>query len=125
MDYVQGVISCVAKSLVKEESDIQKEMKISMDLGADSLDFMDIVFQLESTFGMQLAVEDFDLISKCGYVRDQVVKGGNIPSEVRQNLRSWLPDLPMEGNLLASELFNYVTIETISKVLLDKKNKQV
>jgi acyl carrier protein len=60
------VIECVAKSLALSGSAIHAESKVIAELGADSLDFMDMIFALEQTFGIRLQKENFNLVAKIG-----------------------------------------------------------
>ena len=60
------VIECVAASLALTPGVIQRGTKVIGELGADSLDFMDIIFALERAFGIRLQKENFNLVARLG-----------------------------------------------------------
>lgn len=111
------VIGCVAKSLVKNEGDITLKSRIIEDLGADSLDFMDIIFQLESAFSIKLKKEHFDFIIASGLTKEEAIVDGKISEEAKGRLKVWLPELPLEGGLAPKDLANYLTIESLCFVI--------
>src|SRR4051794_1866757 len=92
-----GVIECVAQSLAKEAAVITNTSRIIADLGADSLDFMDIMFALERKFEIKLQKEDFDLLTRLGMKKEDAIVDGNLTAVAKQKLKTLLPGLPLEG----------------------------
>lgn len=118
------IISCVAKSLVRNENDITPKTKIIADLNADSLDFMDIIFQLESAFDIKLSKDDFDFITSSGLKREELIAKDVLSADDLNLLRKWLPDVPVNGKISAKNLPEYVTIESLALVIENIKNKK-
>lgn len=58
MDILEKVKSIVASQLRMEISDIADDASIIEDLGADSLDIVDIIMAFESEFGSAIPEED-------------------------------------------------------------------
>lgn len=123
MDIENKVIECVAASLVKDSSQIKTKTTIIAELGADSLDFMDIIFQLESAFDLRLQKEDFDFVLRTGLAREQAVVDGHLTSDAKQRLKKWLPELVVEQELAPKDLARYVSIESITLVIEEKLQK--
>lgn len=117
------VISCVAKSLVKNEPDITIKTKIIGELNADSLDFMDIIFQLESAFNIKLSKDDFDFVTKSGLKREDLATKDFLTSDDIKLLQKWLPDISTDMKLAPKDLPYYVTIESLERVIEEVKNK--
>ena len=53
----EEVKKALAATLRKEQSQVDLDSSIMNDLGATSIDFLDINFRLENTFGIQLATQ--------------------------------------------------------------------
>ena len=51
---VERVIREVAESLGVDPADVSPDAGLVLDLGADSLDLLDLVFRLEEAFGIQI-----------------------------------------------------------------------
>lgn len=117
------IISCVAKSLVKNEADITPKTKIIGELDADSLDFMDIIFQLESAFNIKLSKDDFDFITKSGLKRDEIIAKDLLSSDDITKLKRWLPEIDSNDKVAPKELPKYVTIESLGFVIEEIQNK--
>lgn len=62
----QKVIQIIAEQLDKDPGAITTEARFIEDLGADSLDVMQIVMNLEEAFGIQISEEDTEKIRTVG-----------------------------------------------------------
>jgi acyl carrier protein len=114
------VIDCVAKSLALSPDVIQPDSKVIAELGADSLDFMDMIFALEQSFGIRLQKENFNLVSRLGLEQaEAVTPEGDLTSEARNRLRHWFSNIPMDGALRPADLSQYFTIQTFTVIVRD------
>jgi acyl carrier protein len=52
------VIAIVAETLDRQPSDVRADASLIDDLGAESIDFLDLVFRLESGFGITIPEQD-------------------------------------------------------------------
>lgn len=65
-DTFDKVKKLIAERLSVEESKIVPEASFIEDLGADSLDTVELIMQLEEEFGIQIPDEDAEKISTVG-----------------------------------------------------------
>lgn len=64
----QKVRSIIAQQLGADESEITEEAHFIEDLGADSLDTVELVMALEEEFGIEISDEDAEKIQTVGDV---------------------------------------------------------
>ena len=72
MDNVQRVFKVVAEQLGVNEADIKNESSFVADLGADSLDTVELVMALEEEFGCEIPDEDAEKITTVQQAIDYV-----------------------------------------------------
>ncbi|AEH53158.1 acyl carrier protein [Heyndrickxia coagulans] len=74
-DVFERVTKIIVDRLGVEESKVTLEAKFKEDLGADSLDVVELVMELEDEFGMEISDEDAEKIVTVGdavnYIQNQ------------------------------------------------------
>ena len=70
----QKVISLIAEQLGKSENEVTLESQFIEDLGADSLDLVELIMSMEDEFGVEIADEDAEKILKVSDAVDYVIK---------------------------------------------------
>ena len=68
MTLKEKLVEMVAQSLGIDEMDIQMESHFINDLGADSLDTVELVLELEDEFGINIPDEETDQLNTVGDV---------------------------------------------------------
>jgi acyl carrier protein len=101
-----------------DDDEVTPEATMVGDLGAESIDFLDIVFRLEKTFNIKIPRGELfpeDILSNAQYVRE-----GKVTSEGIEQLKKRMPFIDLNkfeadprvtnfGNLLSvQDLVNYV-----------------
>src|SRR3954468_5529566 len=69
------------------------ETRLARDLGADSLDFVDIVFMLDRELDIRVRETEFNFLTRLDFSSPEVMRDGFLPSDVIDRLRYWLPAL--------------------------------
>lgn len=112
------VQAALEDALGVDEEEVTKDATLVGDLGAESIDFLDIVFKLEKAFDIQIPREELspeDILTNSQYVQDGVVTADGL-AELK-NRMPWAdlsefeadPKVQNFGNLLtAGDLCNYV-----------------
>lgn len=65
---LERVIAVLADKLSKDEAEINASSNIKEDLGADSLDMVEVIMGLEDEFGIEISDEDAAKISTVGEI---------------------------------------------------------
>ena len=123
------VRAMVASSLAVSESEILLESRLADDLGADSLDFVDLVFMLDRELDIHVRETEFNFLTRLDFSSPEVMKEGYLTEEVVARLATWLPAidaLPDRARITPRELFSLITVESICIVAqrrLDERAK--
>jgi acyl carrier protein len=77
MDILAKVKEIVAASLYLDDiEEIQPDSKLIADLGAESIDFLDIMFRLEEAFGVKLPKGELETKARAGLSDDEFAING-------------------------------------------------
>lgn len=69
---LERVVKIVTERLNVEESEVKPEATFKDDLGADSLDVVELVMELEDEFDLEISDEDAEKISTVGDVIEYI-----------------------------------------------------
>ncbi len=124
-EILNKVTESMVDALGVEEDEVILTASLTEDLGAESIDFLDIVFRLEKAFGIKIPRGDLfpeNLLSSPEYVKD-----GKLTDEGLGVLREKMPyaDLSQfEANPLVSELGQLFTVGMIVNYVSERLNAQ-
>ena len=114
----------LAGALGVEESDITPGASLKRDLGAESIDFIDIVFRLEKTFDLKIPAGD--LFPSHLLNDERFVKEGVVTAEGLAELRTKLPYLELEEftqDPQITKLADCFTVKMLLRYLNDRLGK--
>jgi acyl carrier protein len=90
------VVRVLVESLNVDENEIVPAAKLQADLGAESIDFLDIVFRLEQEFGIEIPSEE--LFPESIFRGDPtLVEEGRVTDRGLDELRSRMPYADLSG----------------------------
>jgi len=75
----------VVEALGVEEDEVTLDARLMDDLGAESIDFLDIFFRVERAFGLRVDASASDMMGDERYVRDGIITEEGL-EEVRRRL---------------------------------------
>ena len=84
----EKVTDCIAKALEIDTTTVQMDSRLTGDLGAESIDFLDIVFRLEKAFSIKIPRDD--LFPERVLTDAKFVQQGRLTEEGLQFLKSKL-----------------------------------
>ena len=117
----------IADVLVIDEDEISKHSRLIADLGAESIDFLDLVFQLEKEFGIKIPRGQLEKNARGDLAEDEFEKGGVLTTKGMQALKDYLNEVPAEHfklNLKVNEIPMLFTVETFCKLVVSALNEQ-
>ena len=120
----QKVAATLVEALNVDEEDIKPTATLQGDLGAESIDFLDIVFRLEREFGIK--IPRGELFPESIFQGDpEFVQSGKVTDKGLAELRSKMPfaDLQeFEKNPELSHISDLFTVDLITRYIQGKLN---
>ena len=115
------VQAALVDALGVDEDEVTEEATLVGDLGAESIDFLDIVFRLEKAFGIEIPRAELfpeDILTNSQYVQD-----GKVTSDGLAELKTRMPfaDLSkFEANPQVQEFGNLLSVSDMCRFVESK-----
>ena len=119
------VRTIVADVLVLDEDEVSMTSRLIADLGAESIDFLDLVFQLEKEFKVKIPRGQLEKNARGNLAEEEFEKGGVVTDQGLAALRSYLSEVPEEhfkANMKVNEIPSLFTVETFCKLIVSAVN---
>ncbi|CEK09476.1 acyl carrier protein [Legionella hackeliae] len=117
----------IADVLVIDEEEVSLNSRLIADLGAESIDFLDLVFQLEKEFSIKIPRGQLEKNARGDLAEDEFEKGGVLTANGMQALKNYLSEVPAEhfkANLKVNEIPSLFTVETFCKLVVVAVNEK-
>jgi acyl carrier protein len=120
----EKVREALIDALGVDDDEVTPEATLVGDLGAESIDFLDIVFRLEKTFGISIPREDLspeDILTNSQYVKD-----GMVTADGLAKLKSRMPwaDLSnFEKNPRVQDFGSLLTVQDMCNYVMSKTSE--
>ena len=108
----------VAERLFRKVDEVHLQSRLIADLGADSLDFVDIQFQLENRFGLHFGEGEF-----FDFTYRWLTPEGCLRPEVVERIGAIVPEVktaPDREKIRIGDLLNWITVETLLRIVEQK-----
>lgn len=122
----QKVRECLSGALGIEPEEIQPESSLVRDLGAESIDFIDILFRLEKTFDVK--IPSGELFPANLFSEEGTVLAGRVTPQGLKVLREKLPFLNLdefEKDPQVTHLSQYFTVQMILDYIGERVSKGI
>ena len=123
-EILSKVQQTLAGALGVDPQEVQADASLTRDLGAESIDFIDIIFRLEKDFN--ITIPSGDLFPGNIFNDEHFVKEGRVTPEGLTELRAKVPYLDVDTfsqDPLVSKLGDFFTVRMILKYLQDRLSK--
>jgi acyl carrier protein len=111
----EKVRTCLVDALGVDDDEVTPEASITGDLGAESIDYLDILFRLEKTFGIKIPRGELfpeDVLSNAEYVQD-----GKLTAEGLDQLKKRMPFADLTKFEADPRLANFVNLLTVQDLV--------
>lgn len=123
-DIFKKVQTILVDALAVDDEDVTMSSVLTKDLGAESIDFLDIVFKIEQAFGIKIA--QGELFPEGGAQDPKFVQNGRITPEGLTSLKARMPHVDFsafEKDPQISKVGELFTVETLVKFIEHKLKK--
>lgn len=116
------VCQAVADALALDAADVSLNQNLFHDLGAESLDFLDIVFKLERSFNIQITRGEMEQAARGDMSEEEFAPNGVISEAGLARLRELMPEAAdrIEQGLRPTQILELFTVATFANIVKGK-----
>lgn len=106
--------------LVIDEDKVQPTSRLIVDLGAESIDFLDLVFQLEKEFSIKIPRGQLEKNARGDLTEAEFEQNGVLTEKGLVALKNYLAEVPQDyfkASMKTSEIPMLFTVETFCKLV--------
>jgi acyl carrier protein len=106
--------------LVIDEDKVQENSRLIADLGAESIDFLDLVFQLEKEFAIKIPRGQLEKNARGDLSEAEFEQNGALTEKGLVALKNYLSEVPSEyfkANIKTNEIPTLFTVKTFCKLV--------
>jgi acyl carrier protein len=111
----------IADVLAMEEPDIDRDASLIDEYGAESIDFLDLVYRLEREFKVKIPRGQIEEDVRTAMADEDFEQGGRLTEQGLSQLREYLSEVPAERfvpNMPVNLIPTLFTSETFCKVVI-------
>jgi acyl carrier protein len=114
----------VAESLGRPVTDVKVDSILMEDLGAESLDFLDIVFRIERDFGIEITRGEMEKASRGDMSAEEFAPGGVLSERGLARLRELMPEAAdrIQPGLRPNMILTLFCVQTFANMVIGKRD---
>ncbi len=120
----EKVKQTLVEALSVEEDEVTEDATLQGDLGAESIDFLDIVFRLEKAFGIKIPQEELiprEILSNPEYVQDRKLNAAGLEALKKHMPHADLSEFEKDPDI--DKIAEVFTVGTIVRFVENKLNQ--
>lgn len=119
----ETVLKVVAEALATDPAKLKLSSNLMEDLGAESLDFLDIVFKIERAFDIQITRGEMERAARGDMSEEDFAPGGVISTAGLARLRELMPEAVdrIVPGLRPVQILGLFTIQTFVNLVIGKR----
>ncbi len=120
----EAVRKIVAESLGRKLDEVKVDSVLMADLGAESLDFLDIVFRIERDFSIEITRGEMERASRGDMSQEEFAPGGVISEAGLARLRELMPEARdrIAPGLRPSTILTLFSVQTFANMVIGKRD---
>jgi len=119
-DYLSAVQEAVANALGVDEDEASPDATLMDDLGAESIDLLDILFRVERATGVKIQASDLGDEIQGGISDEEFGAGENVSRKGLEHLTTVMPQIDpgeYEDKLPAEEVIMHFTVQNLADMV--------
>lgn len=122
-EILQKVQATLVEALGVDEEDVVPDASLRADLGAESIDFLDIMFRLERSFGIR--IPRGELFSENFATDPELAADGKLTAKGLEELKAKMPDASLDDFMAdpqIDKIMDLYTVDMLVKYIATKLN---
>lgn len=125
-DEIEGVVhEAVAEALALDDDEVTSDATLMDELGAESIDLLDILFRLERGIGVKIQAADLNDHVQGGIPDEEFGDDNEIVTEKGlAHLKTVMPQIDvdeLQGNLQAEDVMDLFTVDNLVDMVVARK----
>jgi acyl carrier protein len=119
-NYFEAVQQAVANALGVDEDEAAPDATLMDDLGAESIDLLDILFRIERSVGVKIQASDLGDEIQGGIPEEEFGSGGNVSAKGLAHLTTVMPQIDPDeyaDKLPAEEVIMHFTVQNLADMV--------
>jgi acyl carrier protein len=119
-DYLAPVQEAVAAALGVDDDEASPDATLMDDLGAESIDLLDILFRIERSVGVKIQASDLGDEIQGGIPDEEFGAGGNVSRKGLEHLTTVMPQIDpdeYEDKLPAEDVIMHFTVQNLADMV--------
>jgi acyl carrier protein len=123
-DISERVRGLVAEALAQDPAKVRLDSILMADLGAESLDFLDIVFKLERAFEIQITRGEMERAARGDMSEEEFAPRGVISEAGLARLRELMPEAAarIQPGLRPAQILGLFSVQTFANLVEAKRS---
>ena len=116
----EKVQSTLVDALGVDEEDVTRDATLFSDLGAESIDLLDILFRIERSVGVKIQASDLGDEIQGGIPDEEFGAGGNVSAKGLEHLTTVMPQIDPDeyaDKLPAEEVIMHFTVQNLADMV--------
>ena len=117
----------VAEALYCDKDQVTRDANLMADLGAESIDFLDIVFRLEKAFAIKMPKGDIELRARGDLAEGEFEVHGVLQEKGLARLKAIMPEVDpskVKSGLRVKDIPTLFTVATFERMVLERVGDQ-
>ncbi|HEX2865568.1 MAG TPA: acyl carrier protein [Ignavibacteriales bacterium] len=123
-EIIDNLKKCIAETVgIKVETITSLDASVIDDLGADSLDLLDLVFRIEKAFNITISRGEIEAQARETLPAEEFEKDGFLTDKAKEALRQALPEVEehrFDGSLRKNDIPRLLTVKTFYRIIKSK-----
>lgn len=120
MEKFEKIQSIIAEALYVDKEEVTKDASLMKDLGAESIDFLDIIFRLEKEFNVKMPKGEVEKKAREGMTEEEFAVNGRLSEQALARLREMMPEIPAEqiaSGLMVRDIPSLFSVATFERMV--------
>lgn len=119
----ERIQAIIADALYLDAAEVTRNSNLVHDLGAESIDFLDIIFRLEKEFAIKLPRGDMEKRARGGLKEEEFAVNGVLQTKGLERLRALMPEIDASAfktGLNIREIPSLFTVATFERMVAEQ-----